>query len=450
MANFKRKSKGLRQFKPGQRSVPTGHHVMQIDSLADDGRGIARPKGKTTFVSGALPGEQVKAQYSSSRKDFDEAQLVSVIEPSRLRENPACQYFERCGGCSLQHLNYSAQLDHKESQLKRLLGGLPQQQAIDWQPALHAEPYAYRHRVRFSIHANKRGCVIGFRPDQSHQVIDVQQCVIAFSGINQCLGKIRPVILQLSGRSQLRECVISEAEQGVRFSLQLVSKRELSKSDIDPLEQLATEEHWQLQLCLESDLNKPYWQTQQADSFYQLPDFDCDIRYQPTDFTQVNPSINRRMIAQALDWLQLTEQDQVADFFSGVGNFTLPMAKLAGSVKAYELIPAMIEKVTANASHNQLANVQAEQANLFTEKLPVPERLNKALLDPPRAGAMALCQHLAGLSLQRLLYISCNPRTLKRDAELLLEGGFRVEKGCLVDMFPQTRHSEAILLFVKA
>jgi 23S rRNA (uracil1939-C5)-methyltransferase len=182
---------------------------------------------------------------------------------------------------------------------------------------------------------------------------------------------------------------------------------------------------------------------------YQLPEFDVSLAYQAGDFTQINPAVNRQMVSRALSWLQPDDNDCVADCFAGVGNFTLPLARRAGRVLAYELVAGMVDKLRGNARDNGLMNITGKVANLFAEDFSLPAGVNKLLLDPPRAGAEQLCRQLANTELQRLVYISCNPQTLRRDVQVLLQGGFRLQQAALVDMFPHTAHSEAMLLLVK-
>jgi len=443
---LKAKKTTLRQFKPKARSIPVGLRAMEIERLSNDGRGIARPNGKATFISGALPGERVKVRYTQCRKDFDQAELISIEKASLIRQNPACSYYDQCGGCHLQHIEYSAQLEHKSEQLRHLFDSLSQENSIDWFPAIHFKETAYRHRVRFAISAGKRGCSLGFRKGHSKQVVDVARCEIVLPGINQCLMLLRTALAELKNRSSMLECMIGEAERGDRISISLVSSHQLCQEDIERLAKLVCSHDWHLQLLLEGNLANPYWQNRSACMAYALPAENLLIRYSSLDFTQVNSAVNQQMVEQAVQWLGLSKHDSVADFFSGVGNFSLALAKYAASVTAFELIPEMLQKVLKNAEINGIGNIVAKQANLFSENLVLEDQFNKVLLDPPRAGALSLCEHLSPSITQNIVYISCNPHTLIRDLQQLLANGFRVERACLIDMFPQTHHSEAMVL----
>lgn len=443
---MKVKKSTFRQFKPKARSIPVGLYSMEVERLSDDGKGIARPKGKTTFIAGALPGETVKVRYVQCRKDFDQAELVSVEKASSTRRRPICPHYGECGGCHLQHVEYAVQLEHKSSQLKHLLNGLSQEKAIDWFPDIQADEVAYRHRIRLAIKAGKKGFSFGFRKGQSKQIVDITRCDVVFPGINQCLALLRGLLPKLKNRSSLLECIIGEAEQGKRFSVSLVSCHPLCEVDISCLVKLAKAQGWCMQLLLEGRLDSPYWQSSDAHMAYKLPKEGLSIYYDALDFTQVNPAVNRQMVERAIQWLDLHHKDHVADFFSGVGNFSLSIAKYVASVTAFELVPGMLQKVLKNAEVNGINNIEVNQANLFSGGLIMDSKFNKVLLDPPRSGALALSQSLSTETIQKIVYVSCNPQSLMRDLQQLIAKGFYVERACLIDMFPQTRHSEAMVL----
>lgn len=450
MAGFKRAPSRNRHFKPKQRTVPQGEHSLQVEALSHEGRGIARPKGKTTFITGALPGEQVRVSYTGSRKQYDEARLLTIEKPSEYRVEPPCQYAGQCGGCQLQHLQYPQQLQYKQQQLNYLLSGLSTEEPLNWVPAIAASPLAYRHRARFAIQANARGCQLGFRADSSHQIVDLPRCEIVSAGINAAWTEIRKLIPSLKGRSQLKECVVTENAEDGRIAVLLIGKQRLIEADLSHLQDFADQQACQVLLAEQGSAYEPYWQGGELELFsYRLPDSQLTLKYGVTDFTQVNQPVNVLMVQQALEWLSLGAGDHVADFFSGIGNFTLPLARAAESVYAVEVVAAMVAKLNANAAENQLTNIQAVVGNLFSAGLKLPKSLNKALLDPPRAGALELCELLAKSNLEAIVYVSCNPGTLKRDLELLLSGGYQLAKAGLVDMFPNTYHAEAMVLLTK-
>jgi 23S rRNA (uracil1939-C5)-methyltransferase len=305
-----------------------------------------------------------------------------------------------------------------------------------------------------AVHADRNGLVIGHRGWRSHEVVAIEQCPVADAALNTVLPLLQPALSRLQGRSQLLELLLVHGLEGV--ALQCVSKRPLLEKDHSVLTQLAE----QLGLCHlsvrvqghdegvllsgEPLLHYPL-------HHYPLHHDALTMQFAPNDFSQVNPCINQRMVAQAIDALALEPSDRVADLFSGVGNFSLAMAAKGCHVLGIEVSDAMVQKAAANAARNKL-NASFEQRDLFvSQNLNLPG-VNKILLDPPRAGAEAVCQWLASdeaAAVERVVYVSCNPKTLQRDAQLLLGAGYQLEAATLLDMFPQTTHAEMLLSFCR-
>ena len=445
MAKFRSSSKPLRTFKPAPRAIPPGKFTMTIESLAEDGRGVARIKGKTVFVAGALAGEKVAATYQQSHKKFDEAVVVKVLEPSSDRVEPVCQYYSRCGGCNLQHLSHQAQRHHKQKTLQYKFAELSSDTAFG-QSLLGGE-LAYRHRVRFAIKADRGHFHLGFRQADSHQLVDITECHVLRPSINAIFPAIKTQLSRLKNRSSLLELSITEAENNA-LGLLLLSKQALGDEDIKLLTQLADEHFLLLELYHLSGKQKQLQLSYgEPDLFYTLTNHQLKIPFALSDFTQVNPEINQRLIDTAVDWLQLNKDDHLADYFCGIGNFTLPIASQVASVTGYELVADMVSKASHNAGFNKLGNTVFKVSDLMADGIKVSNSFNKVLLDPPRAGAEALCKQLAASSAEKILYISCNPKTLYRDARILVAGGYQLAHIALADMFPQTSHSEVIALF---
>ncbi len=439
------KNKGLRTFKPSKTPVPTGTHSLEITSLADDGRGIGRlgDHKKPVFVRAALPGEKVDIRFITSRNKYAEAELLAVNQSSPDRTAPECPLYLCCGGCSLQHLAYEQQLAHKQQRLVQLLGRLDAEAKVAG--PLTSKPYHYRHRARLAVSGKGKRLDIGFRQAESHQIVAVDYCPILQPGLNTLLQWLKPTLQSLSKAVDINEILISE-DDNQRLGLLLKTRKILPRGDIALLADFASEH----QLYIEQqDKVAERWQSEagQSDFNYKLTNDDQALNFNLTDFTQVNPAINRQLITRALDWLELNQSDHVADFFCGIGNFTLPIAIQASSVIGFELAQEMVEKAQLNAEMNTVDNTAFYCRDLMSEGVTVQQRFNKALLDPPRAGAYQLCRYLATVKPARIVYISCNPQTLVRDAEPLLASGYRLEQYALADMFPQTHHSEAIALF---
>ena len=457
MARFSSKNKtSLRVFKPKKKTLKQGEFSFDIEALSEDGRGIARPEGKTTFVRGALPGERVKATYTAQHKNYDEANLIAVESESSSRVNPECEHYAACGGCTLQHLNYPQQIEFKESRLKAMFASLDAD--IHWESPLVASAFGYRHRLRLAVSANKQGVRLGFRRHNSHDIVDIQDCVVAQPVLGKKLSALRSEIASLHQRSVLSEVRLLEDSNG-DVGLQLMVKKALNDDDYNRLE------NWVgtldlagvsvVQVLKKFEPPVLLWFSGSRDFIYKIQTQagNLSLRFAIDDFTQVNPAINQQMVSRSLEWLELDAKDTVADFFCGVGNFSLPLAQASADVIGYESVDAMVKKARVNAADNSLGNVSFEVCNLFDERavkrILKGESINKALLDPPRAGAQALSEGLVGSEMDMLLYVSCNPQSLLRDAQILVAAGYQIDKACLIDMFPQTTHIETMMLFRK-
>ena len=452
-----KKPPGLRVFKPQPKKIKTGEFDFTIEKLSEDGRGVARPAGKATFVCGALPGEQVKGRYLAHHRQYDEAELVTVVSASEQRAKPSCEHYQDCGGCTLQHLDYLAQVGFKQQRLQALFHTLSERQPepIRWANDITASPLHYRHRLRLAVKANKHAVKIGFRRFNSHEIIDINDCSVAQPALNQLLKGLKSCLIALKTRSAIEEIRLLEDGEG-KLAVQLLVKSALIDEDYQRLKDFKRRENLRYFAVSAAKpvATKPFWFDGEALNSFQLAQPECTIGFEIEDFTQINPEINQMMISTALQWLALTKEDMVADFFCGVGNFSVPLAASGAAVVAYEVVDAMVEKGRDNALRNQLSNLTFKRQDLF-QSLPKKifshnqHKITKALLDPPRAGAKALVEQLANEQLTKLLYISCNPQTLLRDAEILQQGGFNISQAAMIDMFPQTTHIETIMLFEK-
>lgn len=446
MAKFKSTNKALRTFKPKPRLVPQGLFEMHIDKLAGDGRGVSRVKGKTVFVQEGLPGERVMARYTAIHKQYDEAIVHAVIEASGDRVEPRCEYAQYCGGCNLQHMAYDAQIEHKQQQLKQLFAPMVTDNKV-FQPPITAAMFAYRHRARLAVIADKKGCKLGFRQDKSHRVVDINHCEVIYRSLSDQLPAFKQLLLSLKARSSVVELSIAEDNDG-KQGLLLSCKQPLPDCDIDQLAAYAQKMQISIELhYTQRGVNDGELQVAHQPLHYPLGSASIKLPFSMQDFTQVNPAINQQLIDTASQWLALKENDKLADYFCGIGNFSLPLAAQVANVTGYELVPAMVEKARFNVAANGIGNAQFKAKNLMTASFAGSELANKVILDPPRAGADKLCEYLASSNVERILYVSCNPETLFRDAQHLVAGNFILQKLALADMFPHTRHSEVVALF---
>ncbi|MEE4143300.1 MAG: TRAM domain-containing protein [Halieaceae bacterium] len=467
----------LRFQKPVKRSGQSklwGKDELLIERMSREGRGIATRAGKIVFVAGALRGERVQVQCTAVKRDYDEARMLGLASGSKAspeRVEPACPLYQDCGGCTLQHWSLAAQQRHKAAELLRLL--LPLSPGFELDTPLASPASGYRHRLRLVVlrKPDKRHA-LGLRRLASREAVVVSDCAIANAAVNTLL-KTLPALLdeapQLQGlreieidadsHGQLGICCYFAARPGDRALASLTSavkvaavtalrarlieprkaRGEGSLDDRDeevaPWQELYAEGELQLSITLPT---REQAGPEQGKSL--------ELAYRPGDFTQTHWGINEALVQRALEWLQPARDEVALDLFSGIGNFTLPLASRAGLVHALEGDPDMSARVAGNAARNGMDNIRAQTMNLMAENLALPQA-DIALVDPPRAGAKAVCEAIAGSGVTRLVYVSCHPATLARDARILSQAGFALRRAAAVDMFPHTGHSEAIALF---
>lgn len=418
---------------------------LRIDRLSHEGRGIASHDGKTTFIAGALPGEQVRATLTERHKRYDEAQLLEVLEASPERREPSCLHYDQCGGCDLQHLDIEAQRAHKENQvldqLKRFANVVPEQRF----PALTGAALGYRRAARIGLNQRQRDgeLLVGFRRRGSNKLLNISECPILEPRLQPVFDTVRE---QLAGVDDIRHLTHIDLSCGddsgyIRFR----ATRRPAADLMDRLQRTADV----LQLQLVIALNDTTLPEAPLPCHYSLPDFSLQLAFGSGDFIQVNAELNRKMVNQAVEWLSPTANDRVLDLFCGLGNFTLPLAKSAAQVVGVEGSADMVEKARLNASEAGLNNAQFHRADLSESFVHAPwyrSGFDLILLDPPRTGAREAVQQLAHYGARKVLYISCNPSALVADLPLLLQAGYRVTRFGIMDIFPQTSHVESMLL----
>lgn len=431
----KQKTKsGPRFFKPKAGAKPAKARVLEVDveRLSDEGRGIAFVGGKAAFVGGALPGERARIRVIDEKKNVLDAELVELLQAAPQRIEPGCVLFGRCGGCQMQMLDASAQIAHKQSVLTRLLQGVAANAMCD--SPLAATPWHYRHRARLAVSDNGGHPCVGFKSASSHQVVAVASCPILDERLQPLLTKLPGWLAQLPQWRRIEELLIAVDADG-KLALDWNAQRAFPRSDAEQLRALATADGVQ---CGAGAVLR-----------YDVPGVRHAFDYSVRDFTQVNPAINEQLVARALEWLAPDANEDIADLFCGLGNFTIPLAQHSRSVTGIEISAAMVER--ARQSALRYDNAVFDALDLFERAAELPDRFDKVLLDPPRAGARAVCEWLAkSRRVQRIVYVSCNPQTLARDVDVLVAGGFEVKCYALVDMFPQTGHGEAIVQLCRA
>lgn len=425
-----------------------------IEELTPEGRGFASIDGKATFIDFALPGERVLFRYSKSSSKYDEGRAVEVLEASKDRVQPPCEHFGLCGGCSMQHLAPDAQILAKQD---ALLGHF--RQLADVQPDSLLEPLrgpllGYRCKARLGVKyvAKKGKVLVGFREKGKPYLAELGICKVLHPSVGERLESLGDLVMGLEARQTIPQ--IEVAVSGERTCLVFRHLKPLSDADLARLRDYA--EQQQIQLMLQSagpDSIQPLYPPQPDPLFYELPRYGVRIEFQAADFTQVNPVINERMVERALAFLDLQAGDRVLDLFSGLGNFTLPMARNAAHVTGVEGVESMVQKARHNAELNGIDNVEYHAADLSEDITGYPwlnVHYDKILLDPPRSGAMEMLRHLGKLNATKIVYISCHPATLARDTRMLVhELGYRLTAAGVMDMFPHTAHVESIAVFEK-
>lgn len=438
------------------------HPLAIIESLDHEGRGVAHVDGKTIFIGGALPFETV--EYSSFRKKttFENADCVKVLEESFMRTAPRCPHFGVCGGCSMQHVEFNAQVAVKQRVLEDNFQRIGKVKPEVMLPPIYGPAWGYRHRARLSARfvAKKGGVLVGFHEKRSSFVADMQECHILPARISALLMPLRSLIASLSIAQRMPQIELAVGESVDVMVLRNMDA--LTAADETTLKNFADAHNAQserpLQFWLQPkgpDSCYPFYPLDVPALSYSLPEFRVTMPYKPTEFTQVNPSINQVLVSRALKLLDPQPHEKIADMFCGLGNFTLPIARSGAHVHGMEGSKQLLERALENATHNGLQdNVSYEMANLFEitpEKLAALGRFDKMLIDPPRDGADILVKAFTDETApQRIVYVSCSPSTLARDAAILVHTkGYTLKSAGIVNMFPHTAHVESIAWFEK-
>ncbi len=431
------------------RPLPRGRFTATVERIADDGRGIAHINGKTTFIRHALIGETVEFTYQRQHRRFDEGEAVAWQTTSPERVSPPCPHISTCGGCTLQHWDDAAQRHHKQTVLAQQLAHFGGVQPAQWAAPLKSQPYGYRRRARLAVDASGEGLPrVGFRQQGSHAITDMQTCGVLDTALDNAILPLRHLVAKLSDRARLKQIEIVKGDEHVAIVFRMT--RQPPSQDQQQLLAFCEQRQWFCYLQTRKDQPATRVDALAGEPSYVLPAYDLTMHFHPQDFLQANAAINRQMINQAVQWLDVQPQHRVLDLFCGLGNFTLPLARQAGKVVGVELSEAMVQRAQHNAEHNGLNNTDFMAVDLSVMQQP-PQWLtagfDRVLLDPPRAGAAEVIPWLAASQATRIVYVSCNAATLARDAGQLVNQGYQLINAGIMDMFPQTAHLEAMALF---
>ncbi|MBC7803120.1 MAG: 23S rRNA (uracil(1939)-C(5))-methyltransferase RlmD [Candidatus Parcubacteria bacterium] len=425
--------------------------VLEIEALDAAGRGVARNAGKVVFVEGALAGERVEARMLEAKPKFDRARVTAILRASASRREARCPYFGVCGGCATQHVDARTQVAAKQRWLEDNLARIGKLSGKDLPTMLrpiYGEEWGYRHRARLSVRyvEGKGGALVGFREKKSTYVADMQSCEVLPPRISSLLVPLRTLIGSLSIKDRVPQIEVAVGEDSTVLLLRNLLP--LSEGDKTLLREFA--DAWNVSLWLQPagpETVAPFHPAARDVLHYDLPEFGVRIDFQPSDFTQVNPGVNRLLVSRAVRLLDPRPGERIADLFCGIGNFSLPLASLGAQVIGFEGSALLVERARQNAAANGLV-AQFEVADLFKPNLAPFGRFDKFLVDPPREGAISLVHSLPDDWPRRIVYVSCDPATLARDADVLVHGkGFRLSAAGVVNMFPHTAHVESIALF---
>lgn len=423
-----------------------------IVSLTHDGRGVAHIDGKAVFIDAALPGEEVELLYTEIRRDYAEGKVVKVLNPSEHRVGPKCKHFDVCGGCSFQHVDSATQIQIKQTLLEeqfRRIGKVTIPQL--WEPLIGPH-WGYRRKARMGVKyvAKKNRVLVGFREKRHPYLAEMDSCVVMHPAVGTKLVELGDMIAGLSIREKIPQIEVAIGDRQCVLAIRVLEP----PTAADQERMRAFGKAHGLTLCLQAkgpDTITPLDGEPYVTPTYSLPDQGIEFQFRPAMFTQVNYEINRLMVNRVLDTLNLSKSDTVLDLFCGLGNFTLPLAKVAGLVVGVEGDLPLVQHARENARHNGIENAEFYAADLSKDIGDQPwanRKYNKIMLDPSRAGASEVLHHFKHWQPEQIVYVSCNPATLARDAGILVNGlGYKLVKAGVMDMFPQTGHVESIALF---
>ncbi len=439
--------------------LPQEPFPANIESLSHEGRGVAHIDGKATFISGALPGEKVTFIYTSKSRNHDEGKIDSVIEASPDRVEPKCLHYDVCGGCSLQHLSSEAQIKYKQQAMLDGLKHLGKVEPKEVFAPIIGDTWGYRRKARLGAKFvfKKDKVLVGFRERHAGFLADIDSCIVLHESIGEKLKDIQSMMYDMQSRDTTPQIEVAVGDENTALIIRHL--KPLSDEDRTTWINFAKQHDFQLYLQPKGpDTVHCIWP--EADDlstlFYQHEKFNTKVEFGPQDFFQVNNSINVQMVPRAVELLNLTGEENVLDLFCGLGNFTLPIARLAKHVTGVEGDNIMVKRARETAIKNGIENTDYFASNLmgtFEELKREPwlkQKYDCILLDPPRSGAKEIIEHFGKLKAKRIVYVSCHPATLARDAgELVHTHGYKLLGAGVMDMFPQTAHVESIAVFEK-
>jgi 23S rRNA (uracil1939-C5)-methyltransferase len=424
-----------------------------IESMTLEGKGVAHLAGKTVFIDGGIPGEKVMFSYTRRKNKFDEGRVTEVLEPSAERVEPKCPHYGVCGACSWQHIASAAQISYKQQAMLDNLQRVGKTAPETVFAPLTAGPWSYRRKARLGVRyvRKKERVLVGFRERDGRFLADMQRCEILHPSVGEHLVDFQELIHSLEARATIPQIEVAVGDKGTALIFRHMEP--LSAADQEALRRFGEQHDYQIYLQPKGpDTVHCIW-PEAPELYYQHAQFATRIDFGPQDFFQVNQPLNRKMVTRAVELLQLQADDRVLDLFCGLGNFTLPVARQAAHVTGVEGDNVMVKRARQTALANGIGNTDYYACDLMGDMQGEPwlkQSFDKILLDPPRAGAKEVIEHFGKLAAKRIVYVSCHPGTLARDAgELVNTHGYKLVGAGVMDMFPHTAHVESIAVFEK-
>ena len=432
--------------------MPADGNALEVTivDLTHDGDGVADLDGRRVFVPDALPGERVEITLRKRRRRLQEAELVRVLEPSRSRVVPECEYFGRCGGCALQHLAHEAQVQFKQGVVTQALARIARTEPHEWLSPVLRQAWHYRRRARLGVKyvPGKERVLVGFRERAAPYITDMTRCPVLMPPIDGLLGELAEVILASSVRQRLPQIEAAVGDHASALVLRVLDPP--SRDDEAAFAAFGARHGIDMYLQRAGPGTAAPLGTPRTLS-YALPDFGLVLQFAPTDFVQVNAAVNAELVATAVALAEIQPTDRVLDLFCGLGNFSLPFARRAREVLGVEGDAGLVARAVHNAALNGIGNARFQVADLMQSSWSfLRDHWDIVVLDPPRTGAAEPIAEIGKIAPRRIVYVSCNPGTLARDAQVLIEQhGYRLAKARVFDMFPHTHHIEALALFTR-
>ncbi|MCK5896448.1 MAG: 23S rRNA (uracil(1939)-C(5))-methyltransferase RlmD [Cocleimonas sp.] len=437
-----------------RQKLPQDPVEITIESLSQDGKGVAHLDEKTVFIEGALPNEKVTFIYTAKRRSHDEGRVHEVLLASDERVEPKCQHFSICGGCNLQHLASTAQIRHKQQAMLDALKHIGHVKPAEVFEPMTGEQWGYRRKARLGVrHVRKKERVlVGFREKQGGFLADIESCEVLHNSVGKNLQAFQSLIYGMDAREQIPQIEVAVGDNATALIVRHLEP--LSDGDSEKWLAFAKQHNYQLYFQPKGPDTVHLVYPDHAELFYQHPDFNTKVSFGPQDFFQVNSSINRKMVPRAVELLQLKGNERVLDLFCGLGNFTLPIARHAEHVTGVEGDDVMVARARQTAQANAIENTHYYSCNLMGDmkgEAWLTKQYDCILLDPPRSGAKEVIEHFSKLNAKRIVYVSCHPATLARDADILVNTqGYTLLGAGIMDMFPHTAHVESIAIFERS